>query len=113
TVTLGLTREGSEARLTVSDTGIGIAPEDQEHIFDRFYRVDKARSRAQGSTGLGLSIAQWIAEAHGGEISVSSTIDVGSIFTVRLPLAPDAGPQPAATRPALPHVRAIRIPRTR
>jgi heavy metal sensor kinase len=113
TVTLGLTREGTDARLTVSDTGIGIAPEDQEHIFDRFYRVDKARSRAQGSTGLGLSIAQWIAEAHGGEISVSSTIDVGSIFTVRLPLAPDAGPQPAATRPSLPHVRAIRIPRTR
>ncbi len=73
-------------RLTVYDTGKGIAPEDLPHIFDRFYRADKARSRSHGGAGLGLSIARWIAEAHGGRIEVQSELDVGSAFHVWLPL---------------------------
>jgi heavy metal sensor kinase len=69
---------------TVSDSGIGIASEDLPHIFDRFYRVDRARSRALGGTGLGLAIGRWIAEAHEGSITVESTLDRGSVFEVRL-----------------------------
>jgi two-component system phosphate regulon sensor histidine kinase PhoR len=73
--------------IRVSDTGAGIAPEHLPRLFDRFYRVDRGRSRAQGGSGLGLAIAQSIAEAHGGEISVESSVGVGSTFTVRLPTA--------------------------
>ncbi|MGD0916434.1 MAG: ATP-binding protein [Thermodesulfobacteriota bacterium] len=73
-------------RIIVSDTGIGIAEEDQQKIFDRFFRVDKARSRDQGGSGLGLSICKWIVEAHHGEITVESEIEKGSSFVVRLPL---------------------------
>jgi heavy metal sensor kinase len=75
------------ATLSVRDTGIGIAPEHLPHIFDRFYRVDKARSRAQGGTGLGLAIVQSIAEAYGGRVTVESTLGQGSTFTVILPAA--------------------------
>jgi two-component system OmpR family sensor kinase len=73
-------------KIIVSDTGIGIAKEDQERIFDRFFRVDKARSREQGGSGLGLSICKWIVEAHQGEIEVASEIGKGSSFIVKLPL---------------------------
>ena len=75
-------------KLVVSDTGIGIAQEDQERIFSRFFRVDKARSREQGGSGLGLSICRWIVEAHQGEISVESELGKGSRFIVKLPIHP-------------------------
>jgi heavy metal sensor kinase len=77
-------------KVVVSDTGVGIAREDQERIFDRFYRVDKARSREQGGSGLGLSICKWIAEAHQGEIYVESEVGKGSSFIVKLPLYPSS-----------------------
>jgi heavy metal sensor kinase len=77
---------GSSAVLTVADTGEGIAPEHVPHIFERFYRVDKARTRAEGGTGLGLSIARSIVTAHGGTIDVASTLGKGTVFTVVLPL---------------------------
>ncbi len=71
---------------SISDTGIGIPVEEQERVFERFYRVDKARSRAQGGTGLGLAIVKHIAENHRGSVSVQSAVDQGTIFIVRLPL---------------------------
>jgi heavy metal sensor kinase len=74
------------AKIIISDTGIGIAKEDQEKIFNRFFRVDKARSREQGGSGLGLNICKWIVEAHQGEIKVESELGKGSSFIVKLPL---------------------------
>ncbi|MDP2931892.1 MAG: ATP-binding protein [Chloroflexota bacterium] len=85
-ITLSLFRDGEWARLEVADTGIGIEPEHLPHIFDRFYRVDKARSRASGGTGLGLAIVKGIAEQHGGKVTVSSQPGKGSVFTVWLKL---------------------------
>lgn len=85
TVTVTLAREGEAWTIRVADTGIGIPPAHQARIFERFYRVDKARSRDMGGTGLGLAIARHIAQAHGGGISVSSSPGKGSAFTLRLP----------------------------
>jgi signal transduction histidine kinase len=81
-----LERSDEYALIQVQDTGIGIAPEDQSRIFDRFYRVHKDRSRQTGGSGLGLAIAQAIARAHHGSIQVQSELGLGSTFTVRLPL---------------------------
>ena len=86
TVSVSLHREGEMAIVAIKDTGVGIAAEDMPFIFERFYRVDKARSRAQGGTGLGLAICRYIAEAHGGKIEVESQVGVGSTFSVWLPL---------------------------
>ena len=76
------------ATASVSDTGIGIAKEDIAHIFDRFWRADKSRSRAQGGAGLGLSIAKWIVDMHQGSIEVVSEPGMGSTFRLRVPLKP-------------------------
>jgi heavy metal sensor kinase len=75
-----------EAVLTVADTGRGIPAADREHLFERFYRVDKARSRELGGSGLGLAICKSIVEAHGGAITFTSEVDRGTTFEVRLPL---------------------------
>lgn len=91
TVTLALRVEGRQAIVTVSDTGIGIAPADLPHIFERFYRADRARTRERGGSGLGLAIAQSIVQALRGRIDVQSTPGQGSVFAVRLPCADDAG----------------------
>lgn len=72
-------------KITVADTGLGIAKEEQAKIFERFYRSDKARSRALGGTGLGLSIAAWIAASHGGSIAIESELGHGAAFIVTLP----------------------------
>lgn len=88
-VTISVGHTDGFATVEVKDTGIGIAPEDLPHIFDRFYRADKARSRDGGGLGLGLSIAQWEADAHGGSIVVQSVLGRGSAFQVRLPLLND------------------------
>jgi heavy metal sensor kinase len=87
-VTVGRNREG--AFVAVEDTGEGIAPEDLPHIFQRFYRSDRARRRGTGNSGLGLAIVRWIVEAHGGQISVSSTPGEGASFVVSLRLASPA-----------------------
>ena len=82
-----LSAEANEGRVAVSieDTGVGIAPEDQARIFERFYRVDKARSRELGGAGLGLAIAQWIVQLHKGSITVKSELGKGSVFQVEIP----------------------------
>lgn len=87
TVILSVTCDKENARYAVCDTGIGIAPEDVAHIFERFYRADPARSRAAGGSGLGLSIVDWIVRSHHGSITVESQERQGSTFTVTLPLA--------------------------
>jgi signal transduction histidine kinase len=81
-----LRQSGNEAVLSVRDTGIGIPQEEIAHLFDRFYRVDKARSRGTGGTGLGLSIVDKIVQLHNGYIEVHSEEGVGSEFIVRLPI---------------------------
>lgn len=118
-VTLGLACVHDWARVVVSDTGLGIPAEELPHLFERFYRVDKARTRAQGGAGLGLAIAQRIAHLHGGRIEAASGgVDgKGSTFSVWLPLAPararpslapDVPAEPAATQPVAGRVRKAR-----
>ncbi|HEV8204587.1 MAG TPA: ATP-binding protein [Pyrinomonadaceae bacterium] len=85
-ISLALEKHNGSAEIVVRDTGIGLSKMDQQRVFDRFYRVDKARSRALGGAGLGLSIVRTIVEAHGGEITVESATHQGTTFTVSLPL---------------------------
>ena len=87
TIGVGLRSEGSLAVLTVNNDGDPIAEEDLPHLFDRFYRADKARSDEKPGFGLGLSIAKNIAEGHGGEISAESSEAAGTTFTIKLPIA--------------------------
>ena len=79
--------ENGSAVLQVADTGQGIAPEDLPHIFERFYRADKSRARADGRSGLGLAICKAIVDAHGGSIEVASELGRGTTFTVRFALS--------------------------
>jgi signal transduction histidine kinase len=85
-VDVTVANRGGSAVLEVQDSGIGISPEDLPHIFERFYRADKARSREAGGAGLGLSIAQWIAVAHNGRIEVASAPEGGTTFRVSIPV---------------------------
>jgi two-component system sensor histidine kinase SenX3 len=91
-------RDDDYVEVTVSDTGIGIPPAEQRRIFERFYRVDYARSRANGGTGLGLSIVSHIAAAHGGQVSVWSQPGRGSTFTLRLPAHLGTGSLPGGSQ---------------
>lgn len=84
-VRVSVVRNEKELLITVSDTGRGIAPEHLGKIFDRFYRATDTRGMHQDGSGLGLAIAKWIAEEHGGTISVESILEVGTTFTVRMP----------------------------
>ncbi len=84
-ITLSAEQKHGHAVISIEDMGIGIAPEDQARIFERFYRVDKARSRALGGAGLGLAIAQWIVHLHRGSITVKSEPGNGSVFRVEIP----------------------------
>ena len=86
-VALDIRPEGDEAVVRVIDTGIGIPMAAQERVFERFYRVDKARSRDRGGTGLGLAIVKHAVELHGGSIGLESELERGSTFTIRLPIA--------------------------
>jgi heavy metal sensor kinase len=97
TVRLTVEENDSAVTIAVQDSGVGIEPQEQSKIFDRFYRVDKARSRNQGGAGLGLAIAQWVVARHNGEITVESQPGQGSTFRMQLPKisTPVAAPQPA------------------
>ncbi|MBL0385676.1 sensor histidine kinase [Tumebacillus sp. ITR2] len=85
-ISVSVSTENRAHVLRVSDTGMGIPLEEQERIFERFYRVEEARSRVTGGTGIGLAIAKWIVEAHRGTISVQSTPGAGSLFTAKFPV---------------------------
>ncbi len=86
TIRITSEHQGTQLAITVQDDGIGIPVEEQTRIFDRFYRVDKSRTKATGGTGLGLSIASWIAEQHNSSIRVESKVGQGTAITVLLPL---------------------------
>jgi signal transduction histidine kinase len=89
TVEVGAIRQGAYVAFQVRDHGIGIAPDALPHVFDRFYRVDKSRSRALGGSGIGLTIAKALVEAMGGHITAESPgLNQGSTFTFTLPVAP-------------------------
>lgn len=97
---ISASREGETIRITFRDNGPGIPYDDQPHIFERFYRVHKDRSRVAGGTGLGLSIVKNIVLAHGGEVGVQSVPGEGAAFIIRLPANHDA---PGEPRPLMPH----------
>jgi signal transduction histidine kinase len=84
-ITVRCSRRNGAAVIEVADEGPGIAPEHRQRIFDRFYRIDQARSRAEGGTGLGLAIAKWSVEHQGGRIEAESEVGKGSVFRIVLP----------------------------
>ncbi len=86
-VVISGTKTAREVNINIKDNGIGISKKDLPHIFERFYRADSSRSKDTGGSGLGLAIVQWIAEAHGGNVSAVSSPGKGSTFTVTLPLS--------------------------
>lgn len=90
-VFVGVRRHGDEAIISVRDEGSGIPENDLPRIFERFYRVEKARSRAEGGTGLGLAIVKHIAHVHGGRVEAESTLGQGSLFRIILPMSPTGG----------------------
>ena len=94
TVSLTMRQDDDWIEIDVTDQGIGIAPQDVDRIFERFYRADQARSRSTGGTGLGLAIVKHIATNHGGRVDVTSTMGAGSTFTLRLPARPPEAPLP-------------------
>ena len=100
-VEVSLDRKDGHALIAVADTGIGMAEQDIPHIFDRFWRADKARSRAQAGVGLGLPIARWIVAMHRGEISVTSAPGKGSRFEVTIPLAKEVSLEGQNSQPIL------------
>jgi two-component system, OmpR family, sensor histidine kinase SenX3 len=115
-VSVSRRRCGGWVEIAVTDRGIGIAPEHQKRVFERFFRVDPARSRATGGTGLGLAIVKHVLANHGGEVRLWSSPGTGSTFTMRLPVhvepgsesaGPDAAPDPA---PAEPVSRPVEVP---
>ena len=87
---VGVDVTGSHVEVTVADEGPGISPEDQEKIFERFWRADPARARKTGGSGLGLAIVASLVDAHGGTVLVQSAPGAGTTFTVRLPLIASA-----------------------
>ncbi|MCX5263905.1 cell wall metabolism sensor histidine kinase WalK [Streptomyces sp. NBC_00199] len=91
TVTLTARGDGDRVVLEVADTGTGIAPGDLPHVFERFWRAEKSRSRRTGGSGLGLPIVRQLTDAHGGTVEAASTPGEGSVFTLRLPAAPPPG----------------------
>ena len=95
-VTLSAEEKHDHIVISIEDTGMGIAAQDQARIFERFYRVDKARSRELGGAGLGLAIAEWIVQLHKGSITVSSELQKGSVFRLELPRSQVQLPQPAS-----------------
>ena len=105
--------EDDQAWIAVADEGPGIAPEDQPHVFDRFWRADKARSRADGGTGLGLAIVRQIAESHGGQVRLQSKVGVGSSFVIWLPVAAGSSGEPAPGPPASPALTPVATPAER
>jgi signal transduction histidine kinase len=99
--TITISAELREDRILVSvrDTGAGISPEDLPQVFERFYRADRSRARATGGSGLGLTIAKQIVEAHGGQIWAQSWLGAGSTFAFSLPLSAPPSPPPSSPRP--------------
>jgi two-component system sensor histidine kinase SenX3 len=91
-VGIGCTAKGPLAEIVVTDSGAGISAENQERVFERFYRIDPSRSRETGGTGLGLSIVKHVAKIHRGDVKLFSQLGVGSTFTIRIPLATAADP---------------------
>lgn len=108
-VALAVRQAGNLVQVTVTDQGVGISALDQARIFERFYRVDPARSRQTGGTGLGLAIVKHVAQGHGGDVTVWSEEGQGSTFTLHLPLSNERLPQPAiAAASTDPHVAELR-----